>query len=436
MPRRLGINTFAKVAQSVEHSTENAGVGGSIPPLGTFCWAKTGQSWGLILSLAQRPMFHFIQLRLIEDFLREAAQVGGSEEDLFVLEDMAQEVFAALRVQFAEDVIEQENGFFAGAGAHVGQFGQLGGEGGRPLLAARAVGEHVDAVDQEFQVVTVGAAQADALQNLLTPRLVQLLAVLVQALLHAPCRVDAKRGAIDDLQPLAPAAQAVLQQDGLLVERGDHAATLEDDLAGQRGELIVEVVEHMRVFLVLANAFEQGGALRDDLAIFDQRLAVARLHLAERAVKETPPLFRWAIDKVQVGGREEYHAHLPDQFHRAARDAIDLDAFALHRVRQFDGARGDLGRGVVESGRRRVDQRDFDVQAVFASLHRALQPRDVVAGVPVHDLAVGGSMKRAAGRQHTGGFEQIGLPLRVLSIENVQARLQGKLQVRIVAKII
>ncbi len=36
----------AKVAQSVEHSTENAGVGGSIPPLGTFCclgkWNKPG----------------------------------------------------------------------------------------------------------------------------------------------------------------------------------------------------------------------------------------------------------------------------------------------------------------------------------------------------------------------------------------------------------
>ena len=28
-------NIYAKVAQSVEHSTENAGVGGSIPPLGT-----------------------------------------------------------------------------------------------------------------------------------------------------------------------------------------------------------------------------------------------------------------------------------------------------------------------------------------------------------------------------------------------------------------
>ena len=31
-------DTHAKVAQSVEHSTENAGVGGSIPPLGTFCF--------------------------------------------------------------------------------------------------------------------------------------------------------------------------------------------------------------------------------------------------------------------------------------------------------------------------------------------------------------------------------------------------------------
>ena len=29
-------NQYAQVAQSVEHCTENAGVGGSIPPLGTI----------------------------------------------------------------------------------------------------------------------------------------------------------------------------------------------------------------------------------------------------------------------------------------------------------------------------------------------------------------------------------------------------------------
>ena len=32
----VGANIYAKVAQTVEHSTENAGVGGSIPPLGTW----------------------------------------------------------------------------------------------------------------------------------------------------------------------------------------------------------------------------------------------------------------------------------------------------------------------------------------------------------------------------------------------------------------
>ena len=41
----------AKVAQLVEHSTENAGVVGSIPSLGTFCfWTKERQ-------LLERPQF-------------------------------------------------------------------------------------------------------------------------------------------------------------------------------------------------------------------------------------------------------------------------------------------------------------------------------------------------------------------------------------------
>ena len=80
-------------------------------------------------------------------------------------------------------------------------------------------------------------------------------------------------------------------------------------------QLLVQIVEHVRVFLVVANAFEQGRALRDDLAILDQRRAVARLHLAERAVEETAPFFRRAIDQVQVGGCEEHDLHLPDDFH-------------------------------------------------------------------------------------------------------------------------
>ncbi len=36
----MPVETHAKVAQLVEHSTENAGVVGSIPSLGTFCFLE------------------------------------------------------------------------------------------------------------------------------------------------------------------------------------------------------------------------------------------------------------------------------------------------------------------------------------------------------------------------------------------------------------
>lgn len=68
-------------------------------------------------------MLHFIQLRLAENFLREAGEVSSGEEDLLVLEDVVQEVVAALRVEFAEDVVEQEScltvHYDAGRGAHI-----------------------------------------------------------------------------------------------------------------------------------------------------------------------------------------------------------------------------------------------------------------------------------------------------------------------------
>lgn len=53
----------------------------------------------------------------------EACEVGGGHEDLLVAEDLAEEVGAALEVQFAEDVVEEEDGFFAGYAVHVGEFG-------------------------------------------------------------------------------------------------------------------------------------------------------------------------------------------------------------------------------------------------------------------------------------------------------------------------
>ena len=41
--------SLAKVAQSVEHSTENAGVGGSIPPLGTWTFTPNSLSFSCMV---------------------------------------------------------------------------------------------------------------------------------------------------------------------------------------------------------------------------------------------------------------------------------------------------------------------------------------------------------------------------------------------------
>src|SRR5581483_167252 len=103
---------------------------------------------------------------------------------------------------------------------------------------------------------------------------------------------------------LAPAADRRLTLIGLLVERCYHALALVDNQAGLRREQFVQVVQHARIILIITHPFEQGRALRNRLAILHQRLAVARLHLAEGAIKKTSPFVWWAIDKVQVSRRK------------------------------------------------------------------------------------------------------------------------------------
>ena len=65
---------YAKVAQSVEHSTENAGVGGSIPPLGTFCclWKRAASLKQLLTRL--RTCRVFSRYRLVQQRVQQPPQ--------------------------------------------------------------------------------------------------------------------------------------------------------------------------------------------------------------------------------------------------------------------------------------------------------------------------------------------------------------------------
>ena len=80
--------------------------------------------------------------------------------------------------------------------------------------------------------------------------------------------------------------------------------------------------------MIVANTFEQGGTLGNNFPVLEQRLAVARLQLAQGAVKKAAPLVGRAFDQVQVAGSKQNNLHLPYQFNNFFRDRVDLDAFA------------------------------------------------------------------------------------------------------------
>src|SRR5438067_443397 len=101
----------------------------------------------------------------------------------------------------------------------------------------------------------------------------------------------------------------------LLIQHGDHSLSFKDDEICQQRELFVQVFQHARIFLIIANAFEQGRTLHNDLAVLHKGLAIAWLHLAEGTVEKTSSLIGWTINKVQICRSEQDHLHLPNQPH-------------------------------------------------------------------------------------------------------------------------
>ena len=89
-------------------------------------------------------------------------EVGGGDEFLGVCGECGEEGVAAAGVEFAEDVVEEEDGVAAGEGAEDGGLGEFEGEGDGALLAFAAEAVGWAGVDGEGEVVAVGACGGDA----------------------------------------------------------------------------------------------------------------------------------------------------------------------------------------------------------------------------------------------------------------------------------
>jgi hypothetical protein len=81
-------NAEAKVAQSVEHSTENAGVGGSIPPLGTTP----------LIARALSQMRSGLRLLILTRFFLLTAKLPAKVKyPLYITRDLVQEWLPATK---------------------------------------------------------------------------------------------------------------------------------------------------------------------------------------------------------------------------------------------------------------------------------------------------------------------------------------------------
>src|SRR6266516_800420 len=140
--------------------------------------------------------------------------------------------------------------------------------------------------------------------NFFPPHFMQLRTVVLQSFYCIPGRVYMKRWTIDNLEMFTSAADDCLQLIDVLIERLHHTLPLKSNHASPFGQSFIEIIQHPRVFLIFADAFEQGRSLCDNLAILEQSMAVVRLHLAKPAIEKTPPLFGRTINQAQIVGRE------------------------------------------------------------------------------------------------------------------------------------
>src|SRR5260370_9196864 len=105
-------------------------------------WSRSGRhDTGKREALTNCPLYNAVLMGFLQYLWREAAEIGGGHKYLLMVQDLAQQIGAALEIEFAEDIIEQEDRLLTGDAAHIGEFSQLGGDRDCALLAPSPVPE-------------------------------------------------------------------------------------------------------------------------------------------------------------------------------------------------------------------------------------------------------------------------------------------------------
>ena len=221
-----------------------------------------------------------------EGHVAQPVEGGGGDEDLGFGGEEGQQGAAAGGVELAEDVIDEEDGGFAGFFLEEGALSHLEGDGQGALLAFGGEFGGAQAGDEELEVISMGADGGEAGAFIGGEGVLQLLG-----------QGAGGGGLVVELHLLAAGGDAAVVVGDVGLQALEQAvAELHDDFAVLREEGGVAAEGG----LTAARVAEQGVAAFECLAVGLQCLAVDGVPLAAEEIEVAAALFCGAVDEGHV----------------------------------------------------------------------------------------------------------------------------------------
>ena len=374
---------------------------------------------------------------------RKIFPVCGRENGLRHIVEHSKQGGAPRSVKLAHHIVQQKQRRRARSRHHL-DLGQLEGQGGAALLPTAAVGAQVTAVGLKTQVIALGPVQRDASRHFTAApagQFAQIGSAHPGRVEHArgrnpepvarpfelgvgePPRVEAgqivqaQRFTLPTQLPVAFGRQRCQLLQKSLAPHHDGGPLL-SQLFVPEGQLGVDC-RCSRVGGLFAQPLEQAVALLENLLEGGQGPTVASVELTERNIQIMTAFARPPIDQLDVSRKKEHSPQQADQIQGSSGRAVDLHLFGVE---------------IAALGQQHLD-RKLAPLLVDLTGNPAVGDR-LFVGTPADDLALLAGVHGLAGGQHKDRFEQIGLALGVLALQQGERRVETQLQMLVVAEVV
>ncbi len=241
--------------------------------------------------------------------------------------------------------------------------------------------------------------------------------------------IRADAGAVPDLEVLSPSTQFLKPPLREPVQRLHRPGPLLKQVRGAASELLIPHGERGVGPVALPDLAEQGVPLEQHLVEPLQLPEIAPAELCVHHVEVPAPTRRWPGHEVNVHGGESNDVDLADEVQRPSREAVETEALR-HR-----GGRAGLTRLPCAQEDIGVERSVLVLDGRADPCERLMGPGGSAHRVPMDQLALRRRAHRLSSRQQLDRFQEIGLPLPIVSLDDGEAVREFERQSAEVAKI-